>query len=121
MAKKTTYGQGKNFAGNRKDTDTQITVEYIIEHTLGCKWMLSVLRLIRAGINRPGAMTRSVDGLSTKVLNERLSELLDFGIVEKTSYPEIPPRVEYNFTEFGRHFIKILDISDELEELRRRS
>ncbi len=76
---------------------------------------LNVLDLIRQGVNRPGAMTRALDGLSTKVLNERLSELSNFGIVNKISYPEIPPRVEYEFTEFGLRFIKILDTIDELE------
>ena len=81
--------------------------------------MIKVLYLIRIGVNRPGAMTRAVDGLSTKVLNERLSDLVNFGIVEKISYPEIPPRVEYEFTEFGLRFVKILDTMDELEEFRR--
>ena len=99
--------------------DTQPTVAYIVEHTLGCKWMLKVLYLIRAGVKRPGAMTRSVHGLSTKVLNERLSDLVSFGIVKKISYPEIPPRVEYKFTKFGLRFIKILNTIDELEEFRR--
>ena len=117
--KKITLAQEKSFVNGSTDTDTKITVEYIIEHTLGCKWMLSVLRLIRSGVNRPGAMTRSVDGLTTKVLNERLSDLVNFDIVEKFSYPEIPPRVEYKFTEFGQRFIKILDTIDELEEFRR--
>ncbi|MEN9518081.1 MAG: hypothetical protein RLZZ381_669 [Cyanobacteriota bacterium] len=102
-----------------KKTVSQPTVAYIVEHTLGCKWMLEVLRLIRQGTNRPGAMTRAVDGLSTKVLNERLSDLINFGIVEKISYPEIPPRVEYEFTEFGLRFVKILNTMDELEEFRR--
>ena len=118
MTKKITSTQGKSFVNDRIGSNTQTTVEYIIEHTLGCKWMLSVLRLIRVGINRPGAMTRSLDGLTTKVLNERLSELVNFNIVEKISYPEIPPRVEYQFTEFGQRFIKILDTIDELEEFR---
>ena len=97
--------------------NTQLTVAYIVEHTLGYKWMLSVLYLLRADISRPGAIVRAVDGLTSKVLNDRLTKLLDFGIVTKTIHPEIPPRVEYNFTEFGRHFIKILDTIDELEAL----
>ncbi len=66
-------------------------------------------------------MTRAVDGLTTKVLNERLSDLLKFDVVEKISYPEIPPCVEYELTEFGLRFIKILDTIDELEEFRRTS
>lgn len=120
MTEKTSYRSEKKL---NLDTniDTQPTVAYIVEHTLGCKWMIKVLYLIRTGVNRPGAMTRAVDGLSTKVLNERLSDLVNFGIVEKISYPEIPPRVEYKFTEFGLRFIEILNTMDELEEFRRRS
>ena len=118
MTKQTSHRREKKFNSNR-NLNTQPTVAYIVEHTLGCKWMLKVLYLIRTGVNRPGAMTRAVDGLSTKVLNERLSDLVNFGIVDKISYPEIPPRVEYEFTEFGLRFIKILDPMDELEEFRR--
>ncbi|AFZ36512.1 transcriptional regulator, HxlR family [Stanieria cyanosphaera PCC 7437] len=100
----------------KKISASQPTVAYIVEHTLGCKWMLEVLRLIRQGINRSGAMTRATEGLITKVLNERLVDLVNFGIVEKVAYPEIPPRVEYNLTVFGSRFIEILDIIDDLEE-----
>ena len=115
---KASYKKEKNLSLD-STSNAQFTVAYIVEHTLGCKWMLKVLDLIRQGVNRPGAMTRAIDGLSTKVLNERLSELTNFGIVNKISYPEVPPRVEYEFTEFGLRFIKILDTIDELEEFRR--
>lgn len=80
--------------------------------------MLEVLRLIRAGTNRPGAMTRVTEGLTTKVLNERLVDLVNFGIIKKIVYPETPPRVEYNLTDFGLRFIEILDVIDNLEEYR---
>jgi DNA-binding HxlR family transcriptional regulator len=117
MTERTSYRREKEFSPD-KSIDTQPTVAYIVENTLGCKWMLKVLNLIREGVNRPGAMARSVNGLSTKVLNERLSDLVNFDIVSKISYPEIPPRVEYEFTEFGLRFIKILDTMDELEKFR---
>lgn len=80
--------------------------------------MLEVLRLIRAGTNRPGAMTRVTEGLTTKVLNERLVDLVNFGIIKKIVYPETPPRVEYNLTDFGLRFIEILHVIDNLEEYR---
>ena len=120
MTQKTGYRVEKNFSSDTS-INAQPTICYIVEQTLGCKWMLKVLYLIREGINRPGAMSRAVEGLSTKVLNERLSDLVNFGIVDKISYPEIPPRVEYEFSEFGQHFIKILDTIDELEEFRLRN
>jgi len=122
MTKQQAHNFDKNFfAPQSRGSNSQPTVAYIVEHTLGCKWMLEVLRLIRTEINRPGAMTRSLDGLTTKVLNERLSDLLNFGIVEKIIYPEIPPRVEYILTEFGHRFVGILDTIDELEQFRNKS
>ena len=51
---------------------------------------------IRGGVTRPGQLVRTAEGLTTKVLNERLSKLVRYGVLEKISYPEIPPRVEYH-------------------------
>lgn len=92
-------------------------VARMMENLLGCKWSLAVIDLVRRGIDRPGEMTRSVEGLTTKVLNERLRKLVRFGIFEKESFPEIPPRVEYRLTEFGEKFIEILDRIEELERV----
>ncbi len=80
-----------------------------METMIGCKWSLTVFHMINMGINRPGEMVRSVDGLSTKVLNQCLRKHMDNGILEKTAYPEIPPRVEYVLTPFGQKFTRILD------------
>ena len=88
----------------------------MVEDIVGCKWSLSVLRLVRDGVRRPGAMRREVEGLSTKVLNERLRKLLRFGILEKEVFPEIPPRVEYRLTEFGREFAAFLDGVERLQQ-----
>ena len=81
----------------------------MVEAIYGCKWSLTVYRLLANGVNRPGEMVRSVDGLTTKVLNDCLRKNLDFGIINRVAYPEIPPRVEYEITAFGRKFIRILD------------
>ena len=81
----------------------------MVEVIYGCKWSLTVYQLLANGINRPGEMVRSVDGLSTKVLNSCLRKNIDFGIIERIAYPEIPPRVEYFVTPFGEKFIRILD------------
>lgn len=87
----------------------------MVESIIGCKWSLHVLAQVRDGINRPGAMVRATDGLTTKVLNERLLKMLRFGIMEKLSYPEIPPRVEYRLTDFGRRFLKVIDAVESLQ------
>lgn len=85
------------------------TVGQMMESVVGCKWSLSVIDLIRNGVNRPGKMEHAIGGLSAKVLNERLRKLLHFGIIEKRVFAETPPRVEYYLTEFGGRFAGILD------------
>lgn len=87
----------------------------MVEDIVGCKWSLSVMRLVRDGVKRPGAMQKAVNGLSTKVLNERLRKLQRFGIVDKQSFAEVPPRVEYQLTEFGKQFSAILEGVDHLQ------
>ena len=87
----------------------------MVEAIYGCKWSLTVYRLIANGINRPGEMVRSVDGLTTKVLNDCLRKNLEFGIINRVAYPEIPPRVEYEITAFGTKFIRILDQIENLQ------
>ncbi len=79
-----------------------VNVARMVEDIVGCKWSLAVLGAVRGGVCRPGAMEHAIEGLSKKVLNERLSKLVRFGILEKQAYPEMPPRVEYRFTPFWR-------------------
>ncbi len=86
----------------------------MVETIYGCKWSLTVYQLLANGINRPGAMVRSVDGLTTKVLNTCLQRNIKFGILERVTFNEVPPRVEYKVTKFGTKFMRILD---ELEKL----
>ena len=90
-------------------------VARMVESIIGCKWSLSVLRLLRDGVHRPGEMQRRTEGLTTKVLNERLTKLQRFGIIRKTVYPETPPHVEYRFTEFGTRFLEIVDLVERLQ------
>ncbi len=91
----------------------------MVEDIVGCKWSLAVIDLVRRGVCRPGAMEHAIDGLSAKVLNERLRKLQRYGILEKASYPEIPPRVEYSLTPFGMKFSGLLDQVRQLDaELR---
>ena len=87
----------------------------MVEAIYGCKWSLTVYQLLANGINRPGEMVRSVEGLTTKVLNECLRKNVEFGIIERIAYNEVPPRVEYLVTPFGTKFIRILDGLEKLQ------
>jgi DNA-binding HxlR family transcriptional regulator len=80
-----------------------------LEEVVGCKWSVSVLMAIREGVNRPGALERKIDGISTKVLSERLRKLSAYGLLQKHSYPEVPPRTEYVLTSSGEKLIRIIE------------
>ncbi len=94
---------------------TEPSVHQMVESIIGCKWSLTVLSLVRSGVRRPGEMEHATVGLSGKVLNERLAKLVRFGILEKESFPEVPPRVEYRLTQFGERFGKLIDEVDQLQ------
>lgn len=88
----------------------------MVEDIVGCKWSLGVLALVQKGITRPGAMEQATPGLSKKVLNERLRKLVRYGILEKRTYPELPPRVEYRLTAFGHKFSGLMAEVERLQE-----
>jgi DNA-binding HxlR family transcriptional regulator len=90
-------------------------VARMVEDIVGCKWSLAVLGAVRSGVQRPGALEHAIEGLSKKVLNERLSKLVRLGILERQAYAELPPRVEYRFTPFGDKFVRLLDGIDALQ------
>ena len=90
----------------------------IVRAILACKWSLTVFQLLRRDVRRPGAMVASVEGLTTKSLNVCLRRLVEFGIVRRESYPEVPPRVEYFMTPFGDAVAEVFDRIQELERLR---
>jgi DNA-binding HxlR family transcriptional regulator len=88
----------------------------MVETIVGCKWSLTVYQLLDNEITRPGEMVRSVEGLSTKVLNECLKRNMEFGILDRTIFNEVPPRVEYSVTAFGQKFIRVLDEIEKLQD-----
>ena len=91
-------------------------VEMLLEDVIGCRWTISVLRAVGSGVMRPGALERHIEGISAKVLSDRLKRFQSAGIFERVQYPEIPPRVEYRLTPFGKKFTKLLR---EVERLQR--
>ncbi|GAB4179239.1 MAG: helix-turn-helix domain-containing protein [Rhodocyclaceae bacterium] len=88
----------------------------MVEDVVGCKWSLAVLGMVKQGVQRPGAMEHALPGLSTKVLNERLRKLVRFGVLERRAYPELPPRVEYRLTPFGRKFVVLIEDVERLQD-----
>ena len=80
----------------------------LIVDCLGCKWTIILMENIDRGINRPGQLVRVIEGLTTKVLNQCLNRMINYGIVEKKSFTELPLKVEYYLTPFGSDLNQIL-------------
>ena len=74
--------------------------EYAVQ-LLGKRWTGLLIHALMDGPRRFCELTASVEGLSDRVLSDRLRELEVEGIVERTVYPRIPVRVEYQLTEKG--------------------
>lgn len=88
----------------------------MVETLFRCKWSLTVLHLLDQGINRPGKMVRAVEGLSKKVLHDCLNRQVEFGIIRRIEYSEVPPRVEYEVTPLGEKFVLIVQQVEALQE-----
>ena len=80
---------------------------------LGGKWKLLILFQINDRIIRYGELKKTIPGISEKVLIQELNFLVENKFIQKKSYPEIPPRVEYSLTELG---LKTLPLVDKLAE-----
>lgn len=68
---------------------------------IGGKWKLLILRNLMMRPWRFNEMLRSIPGLSQKVLTDNLRALEADGLITRTVYPEVPPRVEYALSELG--------------------
>ena len=65
------------------------------------KWTLLILMALMQGSKRSSELLRQIQGISPKMLNQTLKILINYGMVARTVFPEVPPRVEYELTEFG--------------------
>lgn len=77
---------------------------------LGDKWTGRVVKRLEGGAMRFGAIRRSIDGISQRMLTLTLRGLERDGLVERTVFPTVPPAVEYRLTELGRSLAGRLDV-----------
>ena len=73
------------------------------------KWTLLLIRDLSEGRSRFCEIERSLQGISPRTLSLRLRALEEEGIVERDTFPEVPPRVEYQLTEKGRALLPLID------------
>ena len=73
------------------------------------KWTLLVIRDLADGRSRFCELERSLEGISPRTLSLRLRALEEQGIVERQTFPEVPPRVEYALTDKGRALVPLIE------------
>ena len=75
---------------------------------IGSKWKLLILRDLQARPWRFNELTKDLEGISQKVLTDSLCSMEEDGIVTRTVYPEVPPRVEYALSALGESMRPII-------------
>jgi DNA-binding HxlR family transcriptional regulator len=76
---------------------------------IGSKWKLLIMRNLLARPWRFNELKRDLEGISQKVLTDSLRSMEADGIITRTVYPEVPPRVEYALSELGESMRPIID------------
>ena len=76
---------------------------------IGSKWKLLIIRNLRVSPWRFNELRNDLEGISQKVLTDSLRSLESDGIITRTVYPEVPPRVEYSLSELGESMRPIID------------
>ncbi len=76
---------------------------------IGGKWKPLILWALGNDVLRFGELQKGLPGVNTKMLTKQLRELEEDGVIKRMVYPEVPPRVEYSITDFGKTLIPILE------------
>ncbi len=82
----------------------------LIGEVLYGKWKIRLLWFIHEGFQRPSELQRKIPDASRRVLNIQLKELEEHELVSKIIYPQVPPKVEYSLTDFGKTLIPVISV-----------
>ena len=103
---------------------TNINSDYVATHPAGCtavtttlaiiggKWKILILYHLCAGTQRFNELRRLLPDITQRMLTLQLRELEDDGIVHREVYPQVPPKVEYSLTAFGKTLIPVIEVMD---------
>ena len=96
----------------------------LVKEVLYGKWKIHLIYFISQGVKRPGELQRKIPGATRRVLNVQLNQLEEHELISKRVYAELPPRVEYSLTDFGRSVLPVITAlgqwgEDHQEHLRR--
>ena len=80
---------------------------------IGSKWKLLIMRNLQTRPWRFNELRKDLEGVSQKVLTDSLRSMEADGIITRTVYPEVPPRVEYALSDLGRSMQPIMDAMEQ--------
>ena len=80
---------------------------------IGNKWKIIIIRDLLTGTKRYSELSKSVTGISAKVLTENLRDLKKSGIITRKVYPVVPPKVEYSLTNKGEDLKDVINAMKE--------
>ncbi|MEH6305513.1 helix-turn-helix domain-containing protein [Olivibacter sp. CPCC 100613] len=82
---------------------------HLFMEVMSGKWKINLIWCIYGGINRPGALHRTLSGASRRLLDQQLAQLVSHGILVKTVFEEKPFKVEYALTPLGQTLIPVIE------------
>lgn len=92
------------FRGTRYNNPVELALD-----VMGGKWKMPILWRLKDRVWRHGELRRSLGGITAKMLTQHLRELEEDGLISRTVYAEVPPRVDYAITELGRTAIEPIE------------
>jgi DNA-binding HxlR family transcriptional regulator len=88
-------------------SDEQCPIETVI-HVVGGKWKPTIMWHLLDSTMRFSELEKKIPNVTQKMLAQHLRELENQGIVTRTIYPSVPPKVEYSLSEYGRTLVPVL-------------
>ncbi|TCJ93493.1 winged helix-turn-helix transcriptional regulator [Nocardia alba] len=98
-------------AKRKQDLDFDCPVEVTLD-VIGGKWKGMIIFQLSEGTARFNEMRRAMAHVTQRMLTAQLRELERDGVLTRTVYPEVPPRVEYELTDFGRGLVPIIRLME---------
>ena len=93
----------------KNETVRECPCEYALRYVGGAWKILIVAHLVRGKIRRHAELKRSLRGITAKMLTQQLREMEHDGLIERTVYAEVPPKVEYKLTALGETLLPVLE------------
>ncbi len=95
-----------------KDTTYQCAIEVTLDLIAG-KWKALILCHLAMGTTRFSALKRTFPSITQKMLTQQLRELEEDGLITRTVYAQVPPKVEYALTPFGESLLPVIQVMSE--------